>query len=31
MSDSIGCENVEIIRIARAKVEFGLRFKKYVG
>ena len=25
--DSIGCENVEIIRITRAKVEFGLRFK----
>ena len=28
ISDSIGCENVEIIRTARAKVEFGLRFKK---
>ena len=23
-----GCENVEIIRVTRAKVEFGLRFKK---
>ena len=27
ISDSIGCENVKIIRITRAKVEFGLRFK----
>ena len=27
ISDSIGCEKVEIIRITRAKVEFGLRFK----
>ena len=27
ISDGIGCENVEIIRITRAKVEFGLRFK----
>ena len=26
ISDSIGCENVKIIRI-RAKVEFGLSFK----
>ena len=25
--ESIGCENVKIIRITRAKVEFGLRFK----
>ena len=22
------CENVEIVRITRAKIEFGLRFKK---
>ena len=29
VSESIGCENVEIIRITRgAKAEFGLRFKK---
>ena len=28
VSNSIVCENVEIIRITRAKVEFGLRFKK---
>ena len=28
---SIGCENVKIIRITRAKVEFGLRFKKWFG
>ena len=27
LSDSIGCENFEIIR-ARAKVDFGLDFKK---
>ena len=27
ISDSIGCENAKIIRITRAKVEFGLRFK----
>ena len=26
ISDSTGCENAEIIRITRAKVEFGLRF-----
>ena len=28
ISDSIRCENVEIIRITRAKIEFGLQFKK---
>ena len=28
ISDSTGCENVKIIRITRAKVEYGLRFKK---
>ena len=28
ISDSIGCENLETIRIARAKAEFGLRLKK---
>ena len=27
ISYSIECENVKIIRITRAKVEFGLRFK----
>ena len=27
ISDSIGCEKVEIIRITRAKVEFRLSFK----
>ena len=27
ITDSIGCGNVKIIRINRAKVEFGLRFK----
>ena len=25
---SIGCENVEIIRITRANAKFGLRFKR---
>ena len=28
IGDSIGCENVEIIRITRDKFEIGLRFKK---
>ena len=28
ISNSIRCENVAIIRTNRAKVEFGLRFKK---
>ena len=27
ISDIIGCENVEIIRTTRGKVEFGLGFK----
>ena len=27
VSDSIGCDKVEIIMITRAKGEFGLRFK----
>ena len=28
ISNSIRCENVEVIRITRAKLEFGLCFKK---
>ena len=28
ISDGVGCENVETIRITTAKVVFGLRFKK---
>ena len=31
ISNSIRCKNVAIIRTNRAKVEFGLRFKKYFG
>ena len=27
ISDSIGCENVEIIRLTWSKVEFGLRLE----
>ena len=28
ISDGVGCENVETIRITTAKVVFGLRFRK---